>query len=74
MPGSTSEDSELARFKPGVTSIYVVTDTLDSLFERATAAGAEIVRDLKDEDCGSRGFTVRDPEGTQWTFGTYRGA
>ncbi|MGH3855539.1 MAG: VOC family protein [Pseudonocardiaceae bacterium] len=74
MLGSTSQDSEFARFQPGVTSIYVVTDTPDAIFERATAAGAEVVRGLTDEDYGSREFTVRDPEGTQWTFGTYRGA
>ncbi|MFR9750988.1 VOC family protein [Nocardia sp. 004] len=46
----------------------------DALFARATAAGAEVVRDLRDEDYGSRGFTVRDPEGNLWSFGTYWGA
>ena len=35
--------------------------------------GAEIVRGLRDEDYGSRGFTVRDPEGNLWSFGTYWG-
>jgi uncharacterized glyoxalase superfamily protein PhnB len=74
MLGSTSEDSVFSRLKPGMTSIYVVTDTPDALFERATAAGAEVVRGLENEDYGSRGFTVRDQEGTLWTFGTYRGA
>ena len=38
-----------------------------------TAAGAEVVRGLFDEDYGSRGFSVRDPEGNIWSFGTYRG-
>jgi uncharacterized glyoxalase superfamily protein PhnB len=28
---------------------------------------------LKDEDYGSRGFTVSDPEGNLWSFGTYAG-
>jgi uncharacterized glyoxalase superfamily protein PhnB len=28
---------------------------------------------LTDKDYGSRDFGVRDPEGNQWTFGTYRG-
>jgi uncharacterized glyoxalase superfamily protein PhnB len=28
---------------------------------------------LRDEDYGSRGFTVRDPEGILWSFGTYPG-
>ncbi|MDQ3762121.1 MAG: VOC family protein [Actinomycetota bacterium] len=68
-----SGEGEFGR-KPGSASLYVVTDQPDALFERATAAGAEVVRGLKDEDYGSRGFTVRDPEGNLWSFGTYRGA
>jgi uncharacterized glyoxalase superfamily protein PhnB len=28
---------------------------------------------LKDEDQGSRGSAVRDPEGNLWRFGTHRG-
>lgn len=51
-----------------------VSDEPDALFARATAAGARVVRGLADEDYGSRGFTVRDPEGNPWSFGTYRGA
>ena len=74
MLGSTSDDTEFSRLKPGTTSIYVVTDAPDGVFGRATMAGAEVVRGLKDEDYGSRGFTVRDPEGNLWSFGTYRGA
>jgi uncharacterized glyoxalase superfamily protein PhnB len=46
----------------------------DALLERAAKAGAEVILPIKDEDYGSRGFTVRDPEGNVWTFGTYRGA
>lgn len=71
---STCEDSVFSRSKPGMTSIYVVTDMPDVLFDRATAASTEIVRGLENEDYGSRGFTVRDQEGTLWTFGTYRGS
>ena len=53
--------------------MYVVCDDPDGLFERATAAGAEVVRGLTDQDYGSREFTVRDPEGNLWSFGTYKG-
>jgi len=67
------DDSEFGKRLPGNDSVYVVCDDPDALFERATAAGAEVVRGLKDEDYGSRGFTVRDPEGNLWSFGTYRG-
>jgi uncharacterized glyoxalase superfamily protein PhnB len=74
MLGSTGDDNEFSRRKPGTASIYVVTDAPDVLFDRATAAGAEVVRELRDEQYGSRGFTVRDPEGNLWSFGTYRGA
>jgi uncharacterized glyoxalase superfamily protein PhnB len=74
MLGSTGDDTEFSQRKPGTTSTYVVTDAPDALFDRATAAGAEVVRGLRNEDYGSRGFTVRDPEGNLWSFGTYRGA
>jgi uncharacterized glyoxalase superfamily protein PhnB len=73
MLGSASDDNMFSQMKPGTASIYVVTNAPDALFERATTAGAEVVRGLRDEDYGSRGFTVRDPEGTLWSFGTYRG-
>ena len=52
-------------------SLYVVVEDADALYERAKAAGAEIVRELKDEDYGGRGFSCRDLEGHTWSFGTY---
>ena len=74
MLGSSGAGSEPFTSLPrGSASTYVVTDEPDALFERATSAGAEVVRGLRDEDFGSRGFTVRDPEGNLWSFGTYAG-
>lgn len=67
------DDSAFGARQPGNDSVYVVCDDPDGLFERATAAGATVVLGLKDEDYGSRGFTVRDPEGNLWSFGTYWG-
>ncbi|GAA2403600.1 VOC family protein [Streptomyces glaucosporus] len=60
--------------EPGSFGAYVVTDDPDKLFERARGAGAQVVRAPYDTDHGSRDFTVRDPEGNRWQFGTYRGA
>ncbi len=57
------DDSAFGRRAPGNDSVYVVCDDPDGLFARATAAGAQVVRGLSDEDYGSRGFTVRDPDG-----------
>jgi uncharacterized glyoxalase superfamily protein PhnB len=75
MLGSAArEDSAIADQPAGVGSIYIVVEDPDSLFARATAAGATVVRGLTDQDYGSREFTVRDPEGVFWSFGTYGGA
>jgi uncharacterized glyoxalase superfamily protein PhnB len=67
------DDGPFGRRTPGNDSVYVVCPDPDAAYERAVAAGAEVVRELRDEDFGSRGFTVRDPEGNLWSFGTYVG-
>ncbi|MDF8265650.1 VOC family protein [Luteipulveratus flavus] len=58
---------------PGSASIYVVVGDPDGVHRRARDLGAEIARPLEDTDYGSRGFTVRDPEGNSISFGTYSG-
>lgn len=74
MLGTAGKDqSAFGQRKTGNDSVHVVCDDPDALYARATAAGAEVVRGLVDEEYGSRGFTVRDPEGNLWSFGTYRG-
>ncbi|MDG2025327.1 MAG: glyoxalase [Actinomycetota bacterium] len=57
----------------GPSSVYVVTDEPDALYDRAVEAGADIIRGLTDEGYGSRGFSAVDPEGNVWSFGTYAG-
>ena len=52
-------------------SLYIAVSDPDAAHARATQAGAEVVRELTDTDYGSREFTVRDPEGNLWSFGTY---
>ncbi len=75
MLGSVKDDQ--FNWKPpaeaGVSTqmVYVVVPDPDALFRQATAAGAEVVRPLSDTDYGSRDFSVRDPEGHIWNFGTY---
>jgi uncharacterized glyoxalase superfamily protein PhnB len=59
--------------RAGHSGAYVVTDDPDALYERAIAAGATVVGEIRDEDYGGRGFSVRDPEGNLWSFGSYRG-
>jgi uncharacterized glyoxalase superfamily protein PhnB len=52
--------------------LYVVVEDADAHYARAKAAGAEIVRELDDQDYGSRDYSARDFEGNLWSFGTYR--
>ena len=47
-------------------------DDPDAHHDRAKAAGAEIFRELSDQDYGSRDYAARDPDGNEWYFGTYR--
>jgi uncharacterized glyoxalase superfamily protein PhnB len=51
---------------------YCAVEDVDALYERARDAGADIPLEPMDTDYGSRDFTVRDPEGNLWAFGTYR--
>lgn len=74
MLGTHREDGVLAALPPGTGSVYIVCADADALFERARAAGADVVREPSDTDYGSRDFSVRDPEGVFWNFGTYAGA
>jgi uncharacterized glyoxalase superfamily protein PhnB len=55
----------------GTISLYVVIPDPDSHYQRASAAGAQIVRDLVDQPYGSREYSARDLEGNLWSFGTY---
>ena len=77
MLGSAGDDA-FSRLQPtpkalaGTTqSPYIVVPDADSVYQRAAAAGAEIVMTLKDEEQGGRGFSCRDPEGHLWNVGTY---
>jgi uncharacterized glyoxalase superfamily protein PhnB len=57
----------------GVTvTIYVVVEAIEAHFARAQEAGAEMISVLKDNDgYPGQGYSVRDPEGNVWSFGSY---
>jgi uncharacterized glyoxalase superfamily protein PhnB len=46
---------------------------VDRVYDAALAAGATSVLAPADPEYGGRGCTVRDPEGNQWSFGSYPG-
>jgi uncharacterized glyoxalase superfamily protein PhnB len=73
---SSAKDDEFRMQSPrdlGHTSVClcIYVADVDGHYERAVAAGAEIVRPLADTHYGSREFGARDPEGQLWFFGNY---
>ena len=52
-------------------SAYVVVDEIDAHYQRAMAAGAEIVMEIADQEYGGRLYSAKDPEGYLWNFGSY---
>ena len=51
--------------------MYVVVEDVDAHYERATAAGAEVVTPLGDQEDRGRFYSCRDPQGRLWSFGDY---
>ncbi|MEO0912099.1 MAG: VOC family protein [Pseudomonadota bacterium] len=52
--------------------IYLVVADVDGHYSAAVAAGAEIVYPPEDTEFGTRRYRARDPEGHEWSFGTYQ--
>jgi uncharacterized glyoxalase superfamily protein PhnB len=60
---------------PGAQAVYVITADPQAVWERCQAAGVEVVRppESPDYDPEGMGFSIRDPEGNIFSFGTYAG-
>jgi uncharacterized glyoxalase superfamily protein PhnB len=78
MLGSAKDDEHGRRFKAPTEvggnetrSAYIVVPDADTVYARAVADGAEIIRPLQDTPYGSREFALLDPEGHSWSIGTY---
>jgi len=69
MLGTDRDDAFGGRVGGGFT--YIAAEDVDGLYERAVAKGADVLKEITDTDYGSRDFSVRDPEGNVWSFGTY---
>lgn len=74
MVSSRAREGEPSLGARGKASAYVVVDDPDEVYARAKDIGARIVREIEDTDYGSRGFSLEDPEGNGWSFGTYAGS
>ncbi|MGI9403519.1 MAG: VOC family protein [Hyphomicrobium sp.] len=57
--------------RPQAQSCYFVVRDVNAHYDKAKAAGAEIVLDIKVYEHGGCRYSCRDPEGHIWNFGTY---
>ena len=69
--GEPPTEGDAAATSPTGHGVYVVVDDVDAHHERARAAGARIVYGPEDTDFGTRRYRALDPEGYEWSFGTY---
>ena len=67
------DDHDSLALPTGPISVFAVTDDPDALHDRAVGAGARIIRGLRDEEYGARGFSAADPENNIWSFATWHG-
>jgi PhnB protein len=52
-------------------SLYLYVDDVDALAKQAEAAGAKVVRPVKDQFYGDRSGSFEDPFGHQWHLATH---
>jgi uncharacterized glyoxalase superfamily protein PhnB len=52
-------------------SVYTYVDDVDTHFEQAKEAGAEILQEPETMPYGDRHYGVKDPEGHEWWFGKH---
>jgi PhnB protein len=53
-------------------SLLLYVEDVDAQFNRAVAAGAKVLRPLKDQFYGDRSGTVEDPFGHKWSLATHK--
>ncbi|HEX3269633.1 MAG TPA: VOC family protein [Ktedonobacterales bacterium] len=66
------QSGQVPKDTPAAHGIYVYVEDVDAHYERARAAGAHIVYGPEDTEFGTRRYRALDPEGYEWSFGTYR--
>ena len=50
---------------------YIVIEEIEDHYQRAVGAGARVVYELAEQDYGGKLYSVLDPEGHLWNFGSY---
>ncbi|HEY2749372.1 MAG TPA: VOC family protein [Polyangia bacterium] len=56
-------------YPPTHIHLYIYSADCDALFERAVAAGGQVIMPMKDQDYGDRNGGLKDPVGNSWWIG-----
>src|SRR5579863_7710570 len=64
--------SELMQGSPSSSSFYLYVSDVDSMYKRASGAGAKSVSAPSDQFWGDRMATVQDPFGNTWSLATHK--
>jgi uncharacterized glyoxalase superfamily protein PhnB len=70
-------DAQPGRWEQGPTdsttmSIFLYVEDCDAVYNRAVAAGCEVIEEMMDAFWGDRMGTVKDPFGHCWSLATYK--
>lgn len=71
--GSTKKAPVTQKIVDAPVTFYLYCENVDSLYSRATAAGAKVVSEPSDAFWGDRYCTLLDIDGYEWSFGSYLG-
>jgi len=69
-PGAKSP-AEVGGATGGI-AMYIDDSELDAHYARAKASGVAVYLPLEAKEYGGRSYSLRDPEGGEWTIGSYR--
>jgi PhnB protein len=61
------------RFTPNVHALHVYVEDADAVYNRALAAGASSLGEVRDQEYGERSGSVKDPAGNFWYIATHQG-
>jgi PhnB protein len=61
------------RSTPNTHALHIYVEDADAVCEKALAAGATLIDELRDQEYGERSASVKDPAGNYWYIATHKG-
>ncbi len=61
------------RSTPNTHALHIYVEDADAVCEKALAAGATVIDELRDQEYGERSASVKDPAGNFWYIATHKG-